>query len=172
MQVNDKVLLGSAESILKNHKKANYPQDGSLALGKEHSGNPPVDLAKTDLTSSRILKLQDNLKALQEDYTREQMRAAYLQKQPQNISQELKYNGNPLFPEYKKDSDLDQLRDTVTQRIKYLIRGLKSIQVEMENIYALNFNKPSESKIYSGKISDSFNAKGLDRERIAHLTGS
>src|SRR5690606_9738387 len=92
-----------------------------------------------DTLHARLLDLQANLNRIQNDYSREQARQSYL-KLPEQIHTGLLFSDKPLFPELEAGSTLGEVQTLVDGRLSELARSLKSVQVEMENMYALNFD--------------------------------
>ncbi len=178
MQVDGKTLLHSAENILKNRRQ----EEGrhSSAFSSAEAGKKKAEASiHTALIQSRMLKLQATLKELQESYTREQIRKDYLQNRTAEIHAELQYNGKPLFPEYAASATKEEISSVVADNIKHLLRTLKGTQIEIENLYALNF-KTMMAELEKGSLVikelrsffSSYPTKGLDPERVAKLTSS
>ena len=181
MQVNGKTLLDSAENILKSRRQENKSQKSEEtksqraqdAYAAQKTGS---DSAQTKLNSARMLKLEAELKSMQESYTREQVRENFLLHKPHEISKKLEYQGGPLFPEYKPGMDTQSLAKDVGYKLKQLLHSLKGIQVEIENLYALNFDKlSSHSRSQEANIKQmdaALAVKDLDPKRVAQLTKS
>ena len=174
MQVNGKMLLDSAESILKSRRQESKSQESSLKkeqdIQRAHKAKPGS--VQTNLNSARVLKLESELKSMQEDYTREQVREDFLLNKPEQISEKLKYQGTSLFPEYKPGMNTQGLAKDVSHKLKQLLHSLKSIQVEMENLYALSFSKLSTQETNIKEIDTSLAVKDIDPKRVAQLTHS
>ena len=180
MQVNEKALLDSAEKILNKRRfheekaqgKLQKPSETSLRKGEKGltlQKSPPLN---TKLNTARILKLEAELKSLQENYSREQVRESFLLNKTKEIHEKLKYKGSPLFPEYKPGMDTKHLTKEVSYKLKKLVHSLKSVQVEMENLYALNFKKIHSKEANIKELDFSLLVKKLDPQRVAHLTKS
>lgn len=177
MQVSGKVLLNSAENILKERHKDQRPAGAGETAAS--AGNKPAaeGLNQTTL-ESRLLKLQANLSTIQHQYSREQARQTYLDESPAQIAPELRFGDEPLFPEIQAGTNpnpesLAGLRKDVSGTLEKLIRSLKSVQVEMENLYALNFDAPPKTDADAARlIEQQGGLKALDPARVAHLTRS
>ena len=174
MQVNGKILLDSAENILKNRHQEAKPEGNSRDQGEDRASvqKSKPNSPQTSLNGARILKLEAELKSAQERYTREQVRESFLLNKPQAISEKLEYEGSPLFPEYKAGLDTKNLAKNVSYKLKQLLHSMKSIQVEMENLYALNFKALSPEEANIRQMDLSFALKGLDPKRVLQLTKS
>ena len=174
IEINGKILLNSAEKILKNR----HEHEGRSKANTYNNKSPhQVKLSSTtstnDISESRLLKLQANLNELQGFYSREQMRSDYLQNKSKQITAELQYNGKALFPEYNPEMDFKALSSGIARSIRELLHSLKGIQVEIENLYALNYAQMSASNLPTKEIKDalsSLSAKTITPERVAHLT--
>lgn len=170
MQVSGKLLLNSAENILKErHQDKNRPTGAGDSGARAASGTSTDGLSQSPL-ESRLLKLQANLSTIQHQYTREQARQTYLKDYPDQVGPELKFGEEPLFPEFKTGMDLEGLKKDVSGQMEQLIRSLKGVQVEMENLYALNFNAPPQTNTDAARLLEQGGLKNLDPARVAHLT--
>ncbi len=171
MQVNSKLLLNSAENILKSrHEEGTSKKRATYNKGLD-SRQVSIGSAHVSFVESRMLKLQSELKTLQEKYSHEQMREDFLHNKPQEISSSLDHNNNSLFPEHG-NVDLKTLSNRVDTNMKQLLRNLKAVQIEMENLYALNFEKLENQSLNIERWDTSFTTKDLDPQRVAYLTRS
>jgi len=168
MQVSGKTLLNSAESILRDRRQ--NPQSDRTGSDEqlEVRGAGRGELFSQGVLESRILKLQASLSKLQNEYSREQARQAYL-KDGSNLA-ELHYNSEPLFPELETGMDRSAITTKVETSLFRLIRELKSMQVEMENLYALNYSALPDANFSAEDLAKNSGMKPLDPERVARLT--
>ncbi len=175
MQISGKALLNSAENIIKERRQENQRSagDGVGVGAKAGSTNSAEGLSQSSL-ESRLLKLQADLSGVQREYSREQSRSEYLNRNPEQISAALRFGEEPLFPELQdgQKPNLDALSKATADRMEHLMRSLKSVQVEMENLYALNFNGPSADSVDAARLLEQGGVKQLDPARVAHLTRS
>ncbi|MBX7057321.1 MAG: hypothetical protein K1X75_04600 [Leptospirales bacterium] len=171
MQINGRSILSSAEGILRDRKQERGPEasvSGIEAAGPRESG---LDTLQQGVLESRLLRLQSSLGDIQRDYSREQARFSYLNSNPAEISADLRFGDQPLFPELARGIDPQTLRPEVQGAMERLIRALKSVQVEMENLNALNFGEPvAGSRPNAQALVDRGGLKELDPERVARLT--
>jgi len=170
MQISGKMLLNSAESILRDRREEARGRETGSARGNETDTDGRIDALQQGILESRLLKLQASLGNIQNDYSREQARFTYLTAHPEQMSQSLQFNNEPLFPELKDGVDPDVLRTKVSDRLTGLVRALKSIQVEMENLYALNFNSMPSANTNAETLISARALKTLDPSRVARLT--
>lgn len=170
MQINGKTLLNSAESILRERHKENRAGGASSGAESSRSADALAEgLAATPL-EARLLRLQASLGAIQREYSREQARYSYLTQNPDEISPDLKFGDEPLFPELRAGFDPARLKDEVQGALDRLTRSLKGAQVEMENVYALNFNQPPDTAVDAARLLENNGLKDLDPARVARLT--
>lgn len=169
MQVSGKTLLNSAESILRDR---NRDPKGQTSIGaSEASKLENTESMSTSGMEARILKLQEALKSVQNDYSREQTRYSFLSEKPSSIQNELEYNGQPLFPELHEGKSITDLQGQVGSRMNELVISLKSIQVEMENLYALHFtSEPNVNGVNVESLLKSNPMKDISPDRVAKLT--
>ncbi len=171
MQVSGKVLLNSAENILKERHKDQRP--AGAQAGNAAGSQPAAEGLTQPTLERRLLKLQANLSTIQHQYSREQARQTYLDESPAQINPELRFGDEPLFPELPASPDAEKLaglRKDVSGTLEKLIRSLKSVQVEMENLYALNFDAPPKAEADAARLLEQGGLKSLDPARVAHLT--
>ncbi len=169
MQIDGKLLLASAQNILKNRNQ-NEARSGKNETSTVNSKKISGNLAKADMANSRMLKLQADLKSLQQDYTREQVREDFLSNKPEQINRNILYANSPLFPEHGADMDMKATKEIVSHNIKRLVQSLKGIQVEIENLYALHFEKIATERVNLSSLESSFHIKEVDPKRVARLT--
>lgn len=173
MEITGKTLLNQAESILKDRRQDSRGaggvrgSDGSIGRTSGRS-----DVSQTSM-ESRLLNLQSSLNQIQHDYSREQTRHTYLNNYPDRITSELRFGEEPLFPELLKDkADPSELQRKVSHNMDQLMRALKGVQVEMENLYALNFDAPPTPIKDAATLLSNKGIKELDPSRVARLTDS
>ncbi len=171
MHISGKMLLNSAESILRDRRQDNGTDRGSETTIAQNAQNKSEALTQGVL-ESRILKLQSTLGTLQNSYTREQTRLTYLSEQPEKIDSSLQFDGTPLFPETGADLDTGKLKVRVDEQMVNLVRQLKAMQVEMENLYALNYKTQPIAGLDTRLIMNMNSMKSLDPGRVARLTKS
>ncbi len=169
MQISGKILLNSAENILKDREQGER-RPYTVAKEEKREGGSSSEVTTTGVLEARLLKLQSDLKGLQSNYSREQVRYDYLQNRPSEINEYLTYEKQPLFPEYGQGMERETLKNEVAENMKRLIESLKSIQVELENLYALNFESPQGTAANLSSLVNGNSIKELDPERVAQLT--
>jgi len=162
MQITGKNLLSSAESLLKD-KRENKPARSEAAPRSEEAG--PFQPAAMH---GRILQIQNSLSGIQNEYSREQARLAYLSDTNSTSPETLTFDGKPLFPE----SDLTGLKDKVQGRMETLGKSLRRLQVEMENLVALGFTPPKDSAVDPRPLLESGGLNHIDPIRVSKLTRS
>ena len=177
MQVSGKLLLNSAENILKERHKDQRP--AGTGAGDAAASRTKAEGLNQSALESRLLKLQANLSTIQHQYSREQARSTYLNQNPDQIGPELKFGDEALFPEIQAGANpkpnLEGLQKDVSGALEKLIRSLKSVQVEMENLYALNFDAPLDSAAgpdSAARLMQEGGLRNLEPARVAHLTRS
>ncbi len=171
MQISGKMLLNSAENILRDRKgeAAHRPPPSGAENRKPDQGS--LGGINQGVLQSRLLKLQASLRDIQHDYSREQARQAYVNQTPDKISPSLHFDGEPLFPELETDAmALTELRERITDRMRHLNRNLKGVQVEMENLYALNVSNPPGKIPGAVETLEAGALRDLDPGRVARLT--
>lgn len=168
MQISSKLLLNSAEGILKERrnvgKNASESGAGAEKAAADSSG------VTQGMIESRLLGLQDDLREAQNQYSREQARFMYITRSPEQINQSLTYQDQPLFPEISEGQKPEDLEQKVAGAMEQLTRSLKSIQVEMENLYALNFSALPRSDVDVGSLFENKGMRELDPGRVSKLT--
>ncbi len=174
MIINTRTLIDSANKLLSPKEMLDEAHVNSKDIDSE-KGLKSRDVAKdVGVSNFNILKLQNQLRDLQASYTREQIRLDYLKNKHEEIHEDLKYEASFLFPEYKNGIDKEALTKDVSVQMQKLLHSLKSVQVEMENLYALNFQSYNPSAIIQDvalmQSNTSLHAKELDPERVAKLT--
>ena len=182
MHVNGKLLLNSAKDILKSYQQRDSKASVKLNpdLGQDVSKINSTDSTKGNSIKVRMLELQSRLKAIQNDYTREQVRQDYLLNRSDELNGNLEYKNGQLFPEYNSGRDIESLKNMVAKKLAELLRGLKSVQVEIENLYAINFQRLSTDNIAHAEQlnrldgidfdNSSLTLKNIDPERVSKLT--
>jgi len=171
MQISSKLILNSAENILKDRKQE---QKSSAVSGRSTSSSSlrQSEGLSQSVVESKLLSLQDSLRDVQKTLSREQARYSYLIGNRNEISDSLEFDGSPLFPELKKGESFDSIQVGVVRQIEASIHSLKSIQVEIENLYALKFEAPPNPETSITSLLKFDLLKGLDPERVARLTRS
>ncbi|MBI3394462.1 MAG: hypothetical protein HY042_01365 [Spirochaetia bacterium] len=81
----------------------------------------------------------------------------------------LTYEGTALFPEGEATSDMAGMTQRVGTNLESLERSLKAVQVEMENLYALNFQGLPDA-IDPKSLADASSVRALNPSRVAKLT--
>jgi len=169
MQVSGKMLLNSAEGILRERSRNGGQAQAGISAGEEVKKSGAENVSQDGL-QARLLKLQAELGRVQKEYSREQARQAYLQGDAGGIKKDLYFEDAPLFPEVGRNFDPAQLREKVEERMQSLSRNLKGIQVEMENLYALNYSSYRPNQIPDADSIGASSMKALDPDRVARLT--
>ena len=170
MEITGKYLLNQAESILRDrNRETRSLKNGSSDLSEARSSKNSGEI-NPGILESKMLHLQDSLKAVQYEYSRQQTRFAYLTDHPDQIRPSLKYDNDLLFPELSDTTNFSELKERVSGELNSLKRNLKSIQVEMENLVALNFKEPMGQIFNPETILDGSAMKELDPSRVARLT--
>ncbi|MBR32181.1 MAG: hypothetical protein CMN77_12825 [Spirochaetaceae bacterium] len=168
MQITGKALLNSAESILKDRKG-----DASARPGKTEEGSTsaarPGDRLELDGMENRLLSLQKSLGDLQNQYTREQTRQSYLNQYSAEVSPELMFQGEPLFPELQQGKSLKDIQTLVAESLNQLTSRLRKTEVEMENLYALNVDSSVAPRIGAEDLNSQA-LRNIDPGRVARLT--
>lgn len=170
MQISARILLNSAENILRDRQRD--AQNMEQRKTADTTGARPVrteGLSKGAL-ESRLLKLQASLSHIQKDYSFEQTRLAYLTEAPQEINAELLFDGEALFPEWREGINAGEIENRARASLDNLLRNLKRIQVEMENLYALDFPAAPRMKVDAEALSKNNVMTDLNPSRVARLT--
>lgn len=170
MQISSKVLLNSAEGILKERKKEGASDQTSTESGDKNRISDSLLSVNPGELQARLMKLQSNLGNTQDELSKEQSRQAYLQNDPQGINASLKFNDEILFPELKNGMDTAKLKDSVSAKVEMLSKNLKQIEVEMENLYALQFQPGEPGEMDTNSLIGSKTMNHLDPSRVAKLT--
>jgi hypothetical protein len=170
MQITSKLLLSSAENILKDRKQENrgpvQADPGERAL---RSGTPVDSLSQTAV-ENRILNLQQNLSRVQRELSREQTRHSYLVNTPGEIRDDLTFDGAPLFPELQSGLDVNNIRESVARQIENSLHTLKTMQVEMENLHALQSTSSHEVDFTPSGLIRKEAIRNISPDRVAKLT--
>ncbi|MCB1173415.1 MAG: hypothetical protein KDK39_07620 [Leptospiraceae bacterium] len=165
MEINNKNLLSSAQAILKNRNQERYNARHSTA-GSSAAARPRE--ASTGI-NSHVLRLQSSLNAAQKDYSLQQSRSAFIQNNQADPAS-ARFDNEPLFPEFPFGKTIEAYKQEADQRIGELARTLKGLQVEMENIMALNFETAPELQLSAESLAQARGISNLNPERVAHLT--
>ena len=181
MNISSKNLLETASNIINKRKniESNSEIENKSLDNKDNSNSSNLKKIHTSPTTTisennnKVLKLQDELRNLQVKYTKEQVRADYLINHPNKIDENLEFEGEALFPDFK-NKNLNQLNKSVKNQMESLLHNMKSVQIEIENIYALNFQKVDTQKIKENitveNVKKIINTIDLNPERVAKLT--
>jgi hypothetical protein len=158
MEITSKQLLSSAENFIKRKE---------LNLKTNNTNVPKINL-KEPIEDSKILEIYENLKSIQNLYTKEQVRFQYLKDNPEMIHSNLKFNNEILFPELidNKDINKEDLLNKTMKKINELKLVLKKLEIQQENYFAANFISPKDLNI--GELS--LNLTKLNPDRVSQLT--
>jgi hypothetical protein len=158
MEITSKQLLSSAENFIKRKE---------LNLKTNNTNVPKINL-KEPVEDSKILEIYENLKSIQNLYTKEQVRFQYLKDNPEMIHSNLKFNNEILFPELidNKDINKEDLLNKTMKKINELKLVLKKLEIQQENYFAANFISPKDLNI--GELS--LNLTKLNPDRVSQLT--
>jgi hypothetical protein len=158
MEITSKLLLSSAENFIKRKE---------LNLKTNNTNVPKINL-KEPIEDSKILEIYENLKSIQNLYTKEQVRFQYLKDNPEMIHSNLKFNNEILFPELldNKDINKEDLLNKTMKKIDELKLVLKKLEIQQENYFAANFISPKDLNI--GELS--LNLTKLNPDRVSQLT--
>lgn len=170
MQISSKVLLSSAQTIVRDRQKDGRTSDSQVTAADAGTNAAGADGLSQSAIEARLLNLQAALATVQRNYSREQARYSYLTELPEQVSSSLLFEGEPLFPEVAAGkNDVQDMKKHVGTALESLVRSLKSIEVEMENLYALNFTDVDPS-VNMHRISEMPPVRQLDPGRVARLT--
>jgi len=158
MEITSKQLLSSAENFIKRKE---------LNLKTNDTTVPRINL-KEPIEDSKILEIYENLKSIQNVYTKEQVRFQYLKDNPEMIHSNLKFNNEILFPELldNKDINKEDLLNKTMKKIDELKLVLKKLEIQQENYFAANFISPKDLNI----DELSLNLTKLNPDRVSQLT--
>ncbi len=161
MEITSKLILSSAQNFIKN-KELNK---------KELNKNVQIpDINKKEhynFNNSKVLQIQEDLKSIQFEFTKEQVRFQYLKNSPEKITENLKFNNELLFPELIDNSfNKEDLIKKIEKNIENLKLKLKRLEIEQENIFAANFISPMDLK----KEDLNIHLSKLKPERVTELT--
>lgn len=170
MQISGKMLLNSAEGILRERRDESRGGKGSGVGESDTTSSIKPEGINPDTIHVRLLNLQASLSGIQNEYSREQARHSYLSRTPEAINSSLRFNEDPLFPELETGISMKEIEERVASRLQELDRSLKAVQVEMENLYALNFNALPQPGLEPGELVKNQPVKALDPTRVARLT--
>lgn len=169
MQISSKHLLNSAEGILKDRRNVQKQTSGESGSSEKAAAARPTGMTQ-GMIESRLLSLQDSLRDAQVRYSREQARYSYITQNPGEIDEKLTFQNEVLFPELAQGAKPQELEPKVAGAMEQLARSLKSIQVEMENLYALNFSALPRSDVDVGALFENKGMRDLDPGRVSRLT--
>jgi hypothetical protein len=158
MEITSKQLLSSAENFIKRKE---------LNLKTNNTNVPKINL-KEPIEDSKILEIYENLKSIQNLYTKEQVRFQYLKDNPEMIHSNLKFNNEILFPELLDNKDLNkqELLNKTMKKIDELKLILKKLEIQQENYFAAYFISPKDLNI----DELSLNLTKLNPDRVSQLT--
>jgi len=158
MEITSKQLLSSAENFIKRKE---------LNLKTNNTNVPKINL-KEPIEDSKILEIYENLKSIQNLYTKEQVRFQYLKDNPEMIHTNLKFNNEILFPELldNKDINKEDLLNKTMKKIDELKLILKKLEIQQENYFAAYFISPKDLNI----DELSLNLTKLNPDRVSQLT--
>ncbi|GIX41187.1 MAG: hypothetical protein KatS3mg129_0920 [Leptospiraceae bacterium] len=158
MEITSKQLLNSAQNFIKR-KELNLK---SNTFTTNHISQ------KSSIENPKILEIYENLKDIQNIYTKEQARFHYLMNSPESINENLKFNNELLFPELKTEQKIDkeELLNKTKKRIEDLKIKLKKLEIEQENYFAVNFISPKDLNLEQLSL----NLTKLNPDRVSQLT--
>lgn len=137
MEITSKLLLKSAENFALKRKEASSVNERNSKITKNLGEDK----------ENKIKKLYENLKEIQNQYSKEQARLEYLQNHSELIDRNLKFNSEVLFPEYDENWKPEEILNKTHKKLEELKYKLKQLEIEQENYFAANFASPSEWKI-------------------------
>ncbi len=155
MEITSRLLLKSAESLIKKKEKVDSNINNTKMIKSIDSND-----------QKKIKDLYQSLKDIQYQYTKEQTRLEYLLNQPELISKELKFNSEILFPEFEENWDYQEVLKKTKKNLEELSYKLRRLEIEQENYFAANFLSASEIKIETLKTPYS----NIDPNRVSELT--
>lgn len=155
MNVTGKMLLSSAETILRGRPQST--EGGSLPPAPQAAD---MVTSQTSILQNRMLELSSRLKQTQADYTREQMRLSYLRNG--QLDRSVTIQDQPLF--LPEEMPGPELQEKVQVQLENLLHTLRSVQVEMENLSALNFRSGDSIRMTAQDF------RSIDPARVAQLT--
>ncbi|MCS7205577.1 MAG: hypothetical protein NZ853_07755 [Leptospiraceae bacterium] len=153
MEITTNYLLNSARNFIRRRElTTKEAQDKSIVENTTHH--------------KKILEIFENLKSIQNELTKEQVRFQYLSGNFEQIHENLKYNNESLFPELKDKFNREELLEKTKKRIEDLTLTLKKLEIEQENFFAMNFISPNDINLSELNVSIS----NLKAERVSRLT--
>ena len=170
MQVSSRVILSSAEGIVRDRREDTRPTPGLTGSAGSAPHRSPDTSLRQDVLQARLLDLEAVLNRTQSQYTREQTRNTYLTIQPDAVSRSLTFDGEPLFPELESGVAPGAILADTRDRMSRLTRAMKGIQVEMENLLALGSPSVVPKSLSAAELLGSGGLKELDPDRVARLT--
>jgi hypothetical protein len=159
MEITSKQILNSAQNFIKR-KEINLKTQQSIQSEK--------NISFSSKENSKIIEIYDNLKNIQNLYTKEQVRYQYLKNSPESINENLKFNQEMLFPELHLDKNInkEELLNKTQKKIEELKIKLKKLEIEQENYFAANFISPKDINI----DQLSLDLTKLNPDRVNQLT--
>lgn len=159
MEITSKQILNSAQNFIKR-KEINLKTQPSIQSEK--------NISFSSKENSKIIEIYDNLKNIQNLYTKEQVRYQYLKNSPESINENLKFNQEMLFPELHLDKNInkEELLNKTQKKIEELKIKLKKLEIEQENYFAANFISPKDINI----DQLSLDLTKLNPDRVNQLT--
>lgn len=170
MEVTGKYLLNQAQSILKDRKNDSRSSTPEKGVSDPSASARGTEAAGRSSHQSRLLTLQNSLATMQKEFSKEQARLTYLKSHPGAITEDLRFENERLFPELEAGPLPESLQDTVSHKLEKLVHDLKGVQVEMENLYALNFHKAPASGFEPSDLGKLSQTSNINPNRVARLT--
>lgn len=152
MEITTTQLLHSAQNFIR--RRESFQKEAAAKATGESS------------FARKVLELTENLKNIQDAYTREQIRLQYLTEKPDAVDETLKYNNQELFPELRDNLKKEDILERTKKRLEELKLVIKKLEIEQENYFAIQFVSPSsiDVSLLNTKISN------LSPERVNQLT--
>lgn len=157
MEITSRLLLKSAEYLVKKKESQASSIDKDKPLSK---------IETNEKIYNKIQKFYDNLKDVQNQFSKEQTRLEYLTKQPELINQNLKFNSEILFPEYNENWNPKEVLQKTQKKLEELKYKIKQLEIEQENYFASSFISPSEIQWENFSIPFS----KIEPKRVSELT--
>lgn len=166
MEVTGKTLLNSAQNILKNKKQES-------AKAKEAGNTAETKVTNTELNSSlnaQVLRLQASLSVAQKSHSHAQAQLSYLNSNEQGSPENMLFDNEPLFPSLPFKKSIDEYKLEIENDVTQMAQKLKSLQVEMENVFAFNFQTTPNMDLNADSLAQAKGFTTLDPNRVAKLT--
>jgi hypothetical protein len=173
MEIRSRNLLNQAENILKDRNGDNKSIISSADSAKNSTPSAADSIFTRGIMESRMLSLQQDLTRIQSQFSKEQARMGYLEKDGSEVKSDKMYDGEPLFPELQENPETSRtsLLELVKGKMSNLTHNLKGSQVEMENLLALSFQDPKDFSIAPEDLSGVTGSMNqLNPDRVAQLT--